>query len=533
VLALPPLRPLVLVTKALLKEAGLNEVFTGGLSSYSLINMTIAHLQAEGLTAAVGRAALTAATSSRSAEVALAGDSTTSQQQQQQQHLQQVAAAAAARAAADHLAEASTPLLNAGAAAAAAAPLAEQAADLDLGCLLLGLFERFSGTAAGGCFDVTNEAVSVAAGGIIDKRPRWVKARQPELLAVEDPQQPGRDIASGSFNITGVQEALAWAADSLRKLMLYFEGSPQGQQQLEAAEASRRQQLVQLPRQLAATAAVSAGKPSRSSRAAAAAAAAAAGSSAAELDEQQQWAAVQAHGQSQSVAVVAEDGEDMEQSLQIEQQQREAFAQDYLMLGNMFDAFAALGRGLAADMQRRQLVKQAAAAKAAARVEQAATSMKSTMTKQQKAELRQKFKLASFAEIKKMPPHLALVVGKGKLKKSDSKHLRNLQRQQEGLPTRRAIHQARAFHQQRQEQQDPQRKAKGKKKTKAKKLRRPNSGGGSGGSQGQRHTPNKRQRQQQQQQQGGYDSSASGSGKKRRRGHGDSGEGGGGRGWGF
>jgi hypothetical protein len=47
--ALPPLRPLVLAAKALLKEAGLNEVFTGGLSSYSLLNMAVAHLQCEGL----------------------------------------------------------------------------------------------------------------------------------------------------------------------------------------------------------------------------------------------------------------------------------------------------------------------------------------------------------------------------------------------------------------------------------------------------------------------------------------------------
>ena len=37
--ALRPLRPLCLAVKALLREQGLNEVFTGGLSSYSLVNM--------------------------------------------------------------------------------------------------------------------------------------------------------------------------------------------------------------------------------------------------------------------------------------------------------------------------------------------------------------------------------------------------------------------------------------------------------------------------------------------------------------
>jgi hypothetical protein len=39
VLAVPPLRPLTLVLKAMLREKGLNEVFTGGVSSYTLVNM--------------------------------------------------------------------------------------------------------------------------------------------------------------------------------------------------------------------------------------------------------------------------------------------------------------------------------------------------------------------------------------------------------------------------------------------------------------------------------------------------------------
>lgn len=45
---LPPLRPLTLVVKALLKELSLNEVFCGGISSYCITLMAIAHLQAEG-----------------------------------------------------------------------------------------------------------------------------------------------------------------------------------------------------------------------------------------------------------------------------------------------------------------------------------------------------------------------------------------------------------------------------------------------------------------------------------------------------
>eukprot|EP00198_Chlamydomonas_reinhardtii_P004174 XP_001693510.1 poly(a) polymerase [Chlamydomonas reinhardtii] len=45
--AYPPLKPLVLVLKAYLKACRLNEVNSGGLSSYSLTNMVIAHLQEE------------------------------------------------------------------------------------------------------------------------------------------------------------------------------------------------------------------------------------------------------------------------------------------------------------------------------------------------------------------------------------------------------------------------------------------------------------------------------------------------------
>ena len=41
----PPMRPLCLVMKAFLREKGLNDVFTGGIGSYMLVNMLVAHLQ--------------------------------------------------------------------------------------------------------------------------------------------------------------------------------------------------------------------------------------------------------------------------------------------------------------------------------------------------------------------------------------------------------------------------------------------------------------------------------------------------------
>lgn len=48
ILAVPPLRPLTLVVKALLRDKGMNEVYTGGLGSYAVVNMVLAHLQANG-----------------------------------------------------------------------------------------------------------------------------------------------------------------------------------------------------------------------------------------------------------------------------------------------------------------------------------------------------------------------------------------------------------------------------------------------------------------------------------------------------
>lgn len=43
--AYAPLAPLVLTLKVFLRAAGLNEVANGGLSSFSLTNMVLAHLQ--------------------------------------------------------------------------------------------------------------------------------------------------------------------------------------------------------------------------------------------------------------------------------------------------------------------------------------------------------------------------------------------------------------------------------------------------------------------------------------------------------
>jgi hypothetical protein len=156
--ALPPLRPLVLVIKAMLKEAGLNEVFTGGLSSYSLVNMVVAHLQAEGMQAAPVAHQPQCFGSSRrdSSSSSSSWSGSVISQEQVQQHLTQLAQSAAAAAA--------------GVGACAAAGSSSSGGRWDLGCLLHGFFVRY-----GELFSYHNEAVSVAAGGIIAKHRSWYK----------------------------------------------------------------------------------------------------------------------------------------------------------------------------------------------------------------------------------------------------------------------------------------------------------------------------------------------------------------------
>jgi DNA polymerase sigma len=53
-------------------------------------------------------------------------------------------------------------------------------------------------------------------GGVVEKKREWKQAERPWLLAVEDPQQLGKDIGSGSFNIRNVQQLFAAAASTLR-----------------------------------------------------------------------------------------------------------------------------------------------------------------------------------------------------------------------------------------------------------------------------------------------------------------------------
>lgn len=176
--AVPPLRPLALVLKALLRQAGANAVFLGGLSSYTLVNMVVAFLQREGF---------------RLAEV-------------------DEGALASADAAAEGLREAFAFLGDLrGPAPETRQPLARTP---DLGRLLWGFCRLF-----GHEFDYRREAVSAARGGVVRKLKPWRQPRRPWLLAVEDPQEPGHDVASGSYLAREVRALLAGVADRLGELL--------------------------------------------------------------------------------------------------------------------------------------------------------------------------------------------------------------------------------------------------------------------------------------------------------------------------
>ncbi|BDA50080.1 probable terminal nucleotidyltransferase 4B [Coccomyxa sp. Obi] len=131
----PSLRALTIIIKALLKQASLNERVSGGLGSYCILNVVMAHLMSEGV-------------------------------------------------------RATSPV--------------------NLGHLLLSLLQFFGRT-----MDCGRHAISVSRGGIVDKQQQWQQEDKPFLLAVEDPQHPGTDIGSGSYNIQEVRGCMARAHDVL------------------------------------------------------------------------------------------------------------------------------------------------------------------------------------------------------------------------------------------------------------------------------------------------------------------------------
>ena len=185
VLAVPPLRPLTLIIKALLREKGLKEVFSGGLSSYTITNMVLAHLQCEGYSIA----SLDVGNDSSHRDCA--------------QYIVQSTF--------DFIDELAKGTLDADLTRCGSGSNNNSTGrSCDLGVLLYTFLERF-----GRKFSYARQAVSVRMGGLCGKIGLWRNPRKPWLLAVEDPQQPGKDIGGASFAIADVRAAFLVAAESV------------------------------------------------------------------------------------------------------------------------------------------------------------------------------------------------------------------------------------------------------------------------------------------------------------------------------
>lgn len=195
VIALPPLRPLTLVVKALLRDRGLNEVFTGGLGSYAVVNLIISFLMEHGYKA-IFPARGSVSTKSMAMEDVNDAFPTISTDDLQNAMDTQATFAFLERIACSQ----GVITMHSG---------GSTAAEYDLGLLLWGFLERF-----GASFDYARHAISVRLGGVVNKG-GWKQPNRPWLLAVEDPQEPGRDICVGSYNVRQVRAEFAMAAEIL------------------------------------------------------------------------------------------------------------------------------------------------------------------------------------------------------------------------------------------------------------------------------------------------------------------------------
>lgn len=200
VLAVPPLRPLTLVVKAILRERGLAEVFSGGLSSYTLTNMVLAHLQCEGYTIA-------------DLDDKVGGGMSSSGSGGLQETFNFLYKLSNGNYSYSKTIVKSLTTNTTGPTtipAAAATSTGKKPVETDLGLLLWSFFDRF-----GRKFAYARQAVSVRSGGLCNKIAAWRNERKPWLLAVEDPQQPGKDIGYGSFAIADIRSVFAVVAEAL------------------------------------------------------------------------------------------------------------------------------------------------------------------------------------------------------------------------------------------------------------------------------------------------------------------------------
>ena len=188
---IPPLRPIALFVKALLREKCLNEVFTGGLGSYAILNIIIAYLQ-----------------SKHGYKVAMDVDdsSTKGIRKYWKKIKKKIVNTLSVKEPFALNNEATIEFIRG---LGQRSISAEASLDTDLGILLWDFLDYF-----GSKFNYYKDALSVLQGGVVEKG-RWRQPKKPWLLAVEDPQDPGREICGGSFQIQEIKGEFAKLAAAL------------------------------------------------------------------------------------------------------------------------------------------------------------------------------------------------------------------------------------------------------------------------------------------------------------------------------
>jgi len=188
---IPPLRPISLFVKALLREKCLNEVFTGGLGSYAILNTILAYLQ-----------------SKHGYKVAMDLDdsSTNGIRKYWKKIKKKIVNTLSVKEPFALNNEATIEFIKG---LSQQSISAETSLDTDLGVLLWDFLDYF-----GSKFNYYEDALSVLQGGVVDKG-KWRQPKKPWLLAVEDPQDPGREICGGSFQIQEIKGEFAKIAASL------------------------------------------------------------------------------------------------------------------------------------------------------------------------------------------------------------------------------------------------------------------------------------------------------------------------------
>eukprot|EP00245_Coleochaete_scutata_P000182 TRINITY_DN10194_c0_g1_i1.p1 TRINITY_DN10194_c0_g1~~TRINITY_DN10194_c0_g1_i1.p1 ORF type:complete len:1253 (-),score=288.15 TRINITY_DN10194_c0_g1_i1:490-4248(-) len=219
----PALRPLCLVLKCFLGQRSLNEVFKGGIGSYCLLIMICAHLSEIYDWASEKRSAAAKSDGPAAPAGETLMDEKTGSEEVPNERLpvegpkdeQVVSMPAVAEAEVNRSEErkkegengsdpSGVEVVDSGTALSVKMEdpaKGEFRMEDDLGLLLLSFFARY-----GMLHDYVDDIISICPGPVKTKEEMgWMSENEPTLLAVEDPQVPGRDIGRNSYRIDVVK----------------------------------------------------------------------------------------------------------------------------------------------------------------------------------------------------------------------------------------------------------------------------------------------------------------------------------------